>query len=117
MSESLPKPIARYVRGFVARQRLHALLWALGVALALAVAWTLMATLLDRWLALAGEIRLGLLIIGGAGVAFILLRALWKLVWRRTDWVRVADEIERSNPHFGERLRTVISQRSEERRV
>src|SRR4051794_31183984 len=110
MSESVPKPIRVYVRSFVARKRAYALLKAVGVALAIAIGWTIMAAALDRWLGLSSGIRVALLVVGCAAVALILAPALARLLRRRIDWVGVADEIEKSNPEFGERLRTVISQ-------
>src|SRR5258706_6168616 len=113
MTTALPKPIRGYVRSFIARKRAYALLKALGLALALAVAWGMIACAVDRWLGLSSGIRVVLLAIGVLAVAVILAPALGALLRRRMDWVGIANEIEGTNPQFGERLRTVISQLSE----
>src|SRR3954469_14848499 len=105
MSESLPGPIRSYVRSYVARKRAYAMLKALGEALAIAVGWTILACAVDRWLQLSSAIRVALLVIGALGVALILAPALARALRRRVDWVGVADDIERANPQFGERLR------------
>src|SRR6185295_19272620 len=110
MSESLPPPIRSYVRSYVARKRAYAMLKALGEAAAIAVGWTLLSCAVDRWLQLSSATRVALLVIGGLAVAMILAPALARALRRRVDWVGVADDIERANPQFGERLRTVISQ-------
>src|SRR5439155_14834516 len=90
--------------------RAYAMLKAIGLALAIAIAWTVIACAVDRWLGLSSGIRLVLLGIGALAVAIILAPALGTLLRRRIDWVGIADEIEGTNPQFGERLRTVISQ-------
>jgi len=110
MSNNVPKPIRSYVRSFVARKRAYALLKALGEALAVGIGWTMLACVLDRWLQLSASIRLGLLFIGAVAVAVVLAPALARVLRRRIDWIGVADDIERANPQFAERLRTVISQ-------
>ncbi|HEV8292804.1 MAG TPA: hypothetical protein VGP94_12810, partial [Tepidisphaeraceae bacterium] len=113
MSESLPKPIRAYVRSFVARKRTYALLKATGIALTIGIGWTIFACALDRWLQLSSAIRAGLLTVGALAVAVVLAPAIARLLRRRVDWVGVAGEIEKANPQFGERLRTVISQLTE----
>src|SRR5688572_25316066 len=110
MSESLPRPIRSYVRSFVARKRVYALLKAVGIALAIGVGWTIIACALDRWLGFSSIVRVGFLGVGALAVVVVLLPAVGRLLKRRIDWVGVADEIEKANPQFGERLRTVISQ-------
>jgi len=110
MSDRIPKSVRKYMRAFVARKRMHALLKALGLALAAAIAWAMIACAVDRWLGLSSGIRLLLLLIGALGVAVILAPPLLAMLRRRIDWVGIADEIETGNSHFGERLRTVISQ-------
>ncbi|HEV8606178.1 MAG TPA: hypothetical protein VGQ99_12470 [Tepidisphaeraceae bacterium] len=110
MSASLPKPIRTYLRSFIARQRAYALLRAMGIAMGIALAWAIVACAVDRWLQLSPGIRLALLGMGAIAVAVVLAPPLGRLLRRRTDWVGVADEIEKANPDFGERLRTVISQ-------
>src|SRR5436190_14354798 len=110
MADCLPKPIRSYLRGFVARKRIYTSIKALGVALAIAIGWTIMACALDRWLGLGSGIRAALLTIGCLAVALVVGPALARLLRPTIDWVGVADEIEKTNPQFGERLRTVISQ-------
>ena len=110
MNESVPKPIRSYVRSFIARKRAYALLKAIGLALAIAIAWAMIACAVDRWLGLSSGIRLVLLAIGVLALAVILAPPLGALLRRRIDWIGIADEIEGTNPQFGERLRTVISQ-------
>src|SRR5258706_12032468 len=113
MSDSIPKPIRAYVRSFVARKRAYALLKAIGIALAVALGWTIFACALDRWRQPSTAMRVVLLTIGALMIATILAPALARLLRRQLDWVGVADEIEKANPQFGERLRTVISQQME----
>src|SRR6266568_6887675 len=113
MSENLPKPIRAYVGSFVARKRAYAMLKAIGTALAVGLGWTIIACALDRWLQLSSAMRVAFLTMGALAVAIILMPALARLLRRRLDWVGVADEIEKVNPQFGERLRTVISQQLE----
>src|SRR5947207_2344307 len=110
MTSTLPKPIRAYVRAFVVRKRVYALLKSLGEALAIAVGWTILACALDRWLQLSSALRVALLVIGLLAVGVVLGPALARLLRRRIDWVGVADDIEQANPQFAERLRTVISQ-------
>ena len=76
----------------------------------LTTAAAIMACALDRWLGLGSGIRAALLTIGCLAVALIVGPALARLLRPTIDWVGVADEIEKTNPQFGERLRTVISQ-------
>src|SRR4051794_17551432 len=109
MTSTLPKPIRAYVRGFVARKRAYALLKASGEALAIAIGWTVLACALDRWLQLSSPFRIALLVIGALAVSIVLGPAIARLLRSRIDWVGVADDIEKANPQFGERLRTVIS--------
>src|SRR5215212_4184568 len=115
LSNSLPKPIRSYVRSFIVRQRVFALLKAVGFALVIGVGWILIACALDRWLGLAAGIRVALLVVGALWIGVVLAPPLGRLLWRRIDWVGVADDIEKVNPDFGERLRTVISQLLERR--
>jgi hypothetical protein len=86
------------------------ILKALGEALAIAIGWAILACAMDRWLQMSSPIRFALLGIGIIGILVVLAPAIGRLLRRRIDWVGVADDIERANPQFGERLRTVISQ-------
>src|SRR4051812_9237381 len=110
MTDPLPRPIRNYLRSFIARKRAYALLKALGVALAIAIAWAILACMADRWLQLSSPIRALVLGVGALAVAIVIAPPLGTLLRRRIDWVGIADEIEKTNPQFGERLRTVISQ-------
>lgn len=109
-SIDLPMPIAAYVRSYVARQRRFALLRAGGLAIAAALAWMLLACLLDRWLQLPPLARLILLATDAALLAILLARPLQQALRAEIDLPAATADIERQNPAFSQRLQTVVSQ-------
>src|SRR5262245_57108471 len=110
MSAALPIAIQNYLRGFVARRRLTAIVMGLGCAVAFALTWILLACLADRFLQLRSWMRMGLLITGSVGVAAIFFLFLRRIVSRSFDWTWAAEAIEQRNPRFAQRLQTVVSQ-------
>ena len=106
----LPSPIRNYLRGFVARRRRVSLVRAAGAAAAFVLVWTLLACLLDRFAQLPAWMRIGLLAVDVTVPALLLLRPLFTWCFGRMDWIAAANEVERVNPVFGQRLQTVISQ-------
>ena len=107
---SLPMPIRSYVRKFVARRRASALATAAAQGVAFAGAWLIIGGLLDRFLQLPGGLRLAMLLAGMGGIILILAPRVWSAIRLGREWIHAAEEIERVNPAFAERLRTVVSQ-------
>lgn len=110
MSASLPIAIERFVRRHVTRRRWLALVQSLGAGLFLALAWALLAMLLDRLFRMGPPIRLALLIVGAAILLTPILLPLWRLLRRRIDYLQGAAEIESAQGGFGQKLLTVVSQ-------
>src|SRR5688500_15650860 len=108
---ALPPAVRSYVHAYAMRGRRLAALRGAGAGLALFAAWALLWCCVDRYAHLPQWARLVLLTVGGLASGLLVLRALrrWALFWRDTDWVEVAQRIERHNPRFGQRLVTVIS--------
>ncbi len=106
----LPSSIRTYLRGFVARRRRVSLVRAAGLAAAFILIWTLLACLLDRFTQLPAWMRIGLLVVDITIPVLLLLRPLCIWCFGRIDWIAAANEVERVNPAFGQRLQTVISQ-------
>jgi hypothetical protein len=99
------------VHGYAVRGRRLAALRGTGAGLALFAMWFLLWCGVDRYAHFPQWVRLVLLTGGSLASGLLVLRALrrWVLFWRDTDWVDVAECIERQNPRFGQRLATVIS--------
>jgi hypothetical protein len=108
---ALPPALAKYIAAFVARRRTVALLRGAGGALAFAMAWALLACLLDRAVRLPAAGRWAALLAGSLGAAGLLLNAVARSA-RSADLTEVAAQIERRTDRFGQRLLTVVSQRA-----
>ncbi|HEY7116347.1 MAG TPA: hypothetical protein VH475_07170 [Tepidisphaeraceae bacterium] len=80
------------------------------VALAFALAWTLIVAAIDRLLALPPWFRCLLLVVEAGGVAAILAGPLRDAIRRRVDWVEASEALERRNAALEQRLVTVTSQ-------
>src|SRR5437762_2162258 len=93
MSAPLPISIRNYLRGFVARQRVAAVLTTLAWALTFALAWTLLACLGDRYLQFPAWLRMSLFIIGPAATLAILLLPLRRSLRRSIDWIGAAEAV------------------------
>src|SRR4051812_758919 len=106
---ALPPAVRAYVYGYYVRGRRLALVRGAGRAAELFGAWMLAWCCLDRLLQLPPWARLILLAAGAAAAALVLGRPVGRLLRRQADWVGVAEEIERDNPRFGQRLVTIIS--------
>ncbi len=111
----LPVVIQQHVRAFAMRRRWLGLLRAGGLALCFAAAYVLLVCMLDRMLAMPSPVRMATLWSGAAVVVMLLIRPLWRAL-RPIDRLEAAAELERCNPVFSERLRTVISQAAEPQR-
>jgi len=106
---ALPPAVRSYVHGYVARGRRLALVRRAGVALTLLLVWAILCCAADRFIQLPAGLRLGALLAGAAGVVAILAGPLRRWFGGQADWIAVAEEIERQNPRFDQRLVTVTS--------
>ncbi len=106
---SLPPAVRSYVHGYVVRGRRLALLRRLGFALSVLLVWAMLCCGADRLLQLPAGVRLAALLAGAAAVAAIVARPLRRWLGGQADWVAAAQEIERQNPRFDQRLVTVTS--------
>ena len=106
----LPVAVQQYVRRFVARRRALDLVRAGGLSLVVFLLIFIASCLLDRWLALAGGVRLALLLGNGLAFVLILLRPLRRVLHSRVDWMQAAEEIEKTHPQFRQSLTTAVSQ-------
>lgn len=97
-----------YLRGFVVRARFVSLVRAAATSAACFIAWMVIWCVADRYLQLHWTVRLGALGTGAIGVIALMCRPLMALL-RPPDFVAAAAEVERHNPHFGQRLLTVTS--------
>jgi hypothetical protein len=110
----LPQPIADYINRFVARRRTQRLLRAAVRALLFSIVWMLAWCAIDRFVTLdsgARAIALGLNI---AIITLILIRPMLAMLRRRADVNIAAAEIERREPRWSQRLRTVTSRIGDE---
>ena len=110
----LPEPIARYIDRFVARRRLIRLLRGVARVALVTIVWTLAWCVVDRLLALTPAARAMLLAANVAIGTGILVRPLLAML-RPADVDVAAAEIERRQPRFAQRLRTVTSRRGDGR--
>jgi hypothetical protein len=106
---TLPTPIRSHLSDFAARRRRLRLLCDGGYAVVTFAAWMLVWCLVDRLVHLPGFSRAILLASGVLASGYLLMRALrhWAAL---PDWVVVAEEVEREDPRFGQKLITVTSQ-------
>ncbi|HTL29148.1 MAG TPA: hypothetical protein VL282_08005, partial [Tepidisphaeraceae bacterium] len=107
---SLPPAVHDYVNGFVTRRRRIDALRALGVALSFAAVWMLWWAMIDRFFQLPQNARTALLALDLLAMVVICWRPMKALIRREMSWQRVAMQIERRNPRFGERLVTITSE-------
>ncbi len=110
MTGELPIPIRSYLRASARRRRTGAVVRSAGFAAFFALSWFILACGLDRLLHLPRTARAALLAGQIVGVVVLLGRSVWRaLVWP-VDYVDESHHIEISNPIFGQRLETVVSQ-------
>lgn len=108
VAPQLPRPVASYLVRFVARRRAQRVAWFAGFAALLTMVWALAWCLADRALGLDGTIRAGALAVNLVGMIALLGRPVLRL-WATPDLPRAAGEVERREPAFRERLRTLAS--------
>ncbi len=104
----LPETLRQYLREDELRARRLTVVRATGIALAILLLWTLIASAADRLLHLPSGPRIVLLAIAFISASLVLGRAVAALP-RRMDWIATATRIERRDPQFGQSLLTVIS--------
>ncbi|HEY2586377.1 MAG TPA: hypothetical protein VGI81_11490 [Tepidisphaeraceae bacterium] len=105
---TLPPTIRSYLDDFVARRRRVALARAAGIALAAFLIWMLAWCVVDRFAHLPGGVRLAALFVGIVAAAARIAPALLAL-HRQIDCVAAAEEAERQDARFEQRLVTVTS--------
>jgi hypothetical protein len=104
----LPAPIARYIDRFVARWRWQRLARAAARALLFTIVWTLAWCIIDRLITLDAAARATAGAINLAAIVIILARPALAML-RHADPNIAAAEIERREPTWSQRLRTITS--------
>src|SRR6185437_1821399 len=79
-----------------------------GLALVLTLMWGLLWCLVDRAIALPQTMRIVLLCLNALAVVSIVGGGIGRML-TRADWIRIAGDIERREPAWGEKLGTVTS--------
>jgi hypothetical protein len=108
--EQLPPQTARYLRSFVRRRRLVALLRAAGASASLAILWLLSWGIVDRLFQIPAAPRVVLGICLVVIVAAVLAVPVMMLLRTDADWRAAAGQIESRDARFGEALETVVAQ-------
>jgi hypothetical protein len=106
---ALPPAVRSYVQGYVARGRRLALVRRAGFALTVLLFWAILCCGVDRLIQLPAALRLAALLAGATAVIAIMTGPLRRWLGEQPDWIAVAQEIERQNPRFDQRLVTVMS--------
>ena len=108
MSLQLPPPIASYLTRFTLRRRVQRVIARLGLAVLVTLMWVILCCLLDRAFGFPRPVRAAALIANALLVFLILVRPVGGLL-RRPDLTAAANEIERRESAFRERLQTLVS--------
>lgn len=106
----LPHELRRAIYGFVVRNRVVRLLMHAGIVLSAAAALVFVCCFADRWLSLSSGQRMGLLAALGAGFVAGLAWPMRKMPLGKAQWIAAAEQIEKLNPRFDQRLVTLVSQ-------
>jgi hypothetical protein len=110
----LPEPVVHYIGTFVARRRTQRLLQAIARATLFTIVWSLGWCFVDRFFPLAAATRSVGLGINLVVVIFMLARPILAMI-RRVNANAAAADIERREPRWSQRLRTVTSRLSDDR--
>jgi hypothetical protein len=105
---TLPPSIRSYLDDFVVRRRRVALARAAGIALAAFLVWMLAWCVIDRFAHLPAGVRLAALVVGIVAAVVQIGPALLAF-HRPIDCVAAAEEVERQDARFEQRLVTVTS--------
>ena len=104
----LPLPIVTYLTRYARRRRAQRLVRRCGLAVFFTLSWALAWCLLDRELGFARGVR-GAAGATNIGVVLLIVAPVARRMVMKTNLLAAADEVERRDRRFAERLRTVVS--------
>ena len=107
----LPWPIASYLTTFARQRRLQRLVWRIGLAMLFTLAWSMIWCLIDRAMGLSSWVR-GAVLLTNVVVVIAFVARPFVRIFSRTNFLAAANEAERREPLFAERLKTVVSRLS-----
>lgn len=105
----VPAELREYVRRFAVHQQRLAFFRRIGLSLSVVGLLVIGICLCDRIWRFSSDVRFTLLVCLGAVLFLLLFKPVTDL-WRRIDYLKAAEEVERRTPVFGQRLVTLISQ-------
>ena len=108
-SAQLPLPIASYLTSFSRQRRAQRVVWRFGLATLFTLIWAMAWCVIDRLSGLSSWTRAAALLINAIVIVAIVARPLVR-IFGRTNFIAAANETERREPAFAERLQTVVSQ-------